>query len=278
MSRRRLLETESSEETVLPIEEQYLTITVTTAGAIQFSMPKQLTPETFESVSYSLNNGKSWTTKSNVTNGAVILSVPSARVGDKILWKGVGTDAGEGASYRATFLGTTAQFKVSGNPGSMVYGDDFINKAHGSKVRSLFANCTSVVDAKDLYLQSTGFYAEMFKNASNLEVAPDIIRPEGVSDWALSYFVSGCSNLTSIHIDVTGDVTSYGMSEFFHRCSKLSDIYFNCTGSISWNTASGFSTAKSSFPASGSATLGGGAYSYRSNLIPDGWTITEITN
>lgn len=278
MSRRRLLETESDTQTVLPIEEQYLTITVTTAGAIQFSIPKQLTPETFQSVSYSLNNGKSWTTKSNVTNGGVILSVPSAKVGDKILWKGVGTDAGEGASYRATFLGTTAQFKVSGNPGSMVYGDDFVDKPHGAKVRSLFYNCTSVIDAKDLYLQPTGFYAEMFKNASYLVTAPDIIRTEGVADWTLSYFINGCTRLTSIHIDITGDVTGYGMSTFFNGCSSLSDIYFNCTGTINWNSASGFSTAKNSFPASGTATLGGSAYTYRTNLIPDGWTITEITN
>ena len=276
MSRRRLLE--DIVEQSIPIEEQYLTTTIIVAGSIYFSIPKSLNTDVLESISYSTNNGKTWTTKSNINNSAVTVSVMSTKVGSKILWKGVGSDLGNGANDRASFVSTAARFKVSGNPASMVYGDDFVNKTHGSKVRSLFANCTSVIDAKDLYLQSTGFYAEMFRNASNLEVAPDVIRPTGVSDWALSYFVSGCSKLASIHIDITGDVSGYGMSGFFSSCSNLSSIYFNCTGSINLNSTSGFSTAKSSFPASGSATLGGSAYRYRSNLIPDGWTITEITN
>lgn len=276
MSRRRLLEDVVKQN--LPIEEQYLTVTIVTAGSIYFSIPKNLGTDVLESISYSTNKGKTWTTKSNIDNAAVTVSVAVAKVGNKILWKGVGSDLGNGASDRACFASTTARFKVSGNPASMVYGDDFVNKAHGSKVRDLFCNCTSIVDAKDLYLQPTGFYAKMFKSASNLEVAPDVIRSTGVADWALSYFVNGCSNLTSIHIDITGDVAGYGMADFFNGCSKLSDIYFNCTGTISWSSATSFSTAKSSFPASGSATLGGGAYSHRSNLIPEGWTITEITN
>lgn len=277
MSRRRLLGTEDSEKPVVPIEEQYLTLTMTTSGYILFFIPAAVEPTTLEYVSYSTNGGKSWTTTTNVSGSQRSVFVSGLKAGNKILFKGIGTDLGNGASYRCTFSGT-AQFKVSGNPGSMVYGDDFVGKAHGAKVRSLFFGCTNVIDAKNLYLQPTGFYAEMFRNASYLVTAPDVIRPEGVADWALSYFISGCTRLTSIHIDITGDVSGYGMSAFFNSCSSLSDIYFNCTGTINWNSASGFSTAKNSFPASGTATLGGSAYGYRTNLIPDGWTITEITN
>lgn len=126
-------------------------------------------------VSYSLDEGKTWTTYNNVTS---YINTPVLTAGSKILWKILPNIEYNNDSYLFTF-GSQGKVNVFGNLMSLFYFDDFENKnlTLGNQCNSLFCDC-KIVEAKNLVLPNNttdGCYYEMFAYNIHLISAPVLI-------------------------------------------------------------------------------------------------------
>ena len=192
--------------------EKYLTFTALQASTFKLST---------NAVSYSLDNGTTWTTLAANTNS------PTVPVGGTIMWKGnisPSTNNGVGT------FSSTGNFNVDGNAMSLIYGDNF----KGVKTLpanytflNLFRSATRLINAKDLSLPATTLrencYKYMFMECSNLITAPELPATTLPADCYNNMFRS-CTSLTvapnlpaiTIEHDVYG-----GM---FYGCSSLVSI------------------------------------------------------
>lgn len=126
-------------------------------------------------VSYSLDEGKTWTTYNNVTS---YINTPVLTAGSKILWKILPNIEYNNYFYLFTF-GSQGKVNVFGNLMSLFYFDDFENKSLTliNQCDSLFTSC-DIVEAKNLVLPNNttdGCYYEMFAYNIHLVSAPVLI-------------------------------------------------------------------------------------------------------
>jgi hypothetical protein len=123
-------------------------------------------------LSYSRDNGKTWTT----ANSGTAISVAA---GDKVLWKGTPTpQTGKGIG---TFSGNTnVRYSVEGNVMSLLFGDDFKGQTSLSgksyALYRLFYGNKNVTSAENLSLPATTLadscYRQMFFDCTSLTTAP----------------------------------------------------------------------------------------------------------
>ncbi len=118
----------------------YLTFEAVEDCVFTFKMDAKLPTSCVPNISYSIDNGNTWTTTVNVDNEEVIVTTPLIKSGNKILWKSnavqycyqpdsaeVGSDLPlENAGF-STF-DSSGKYKISGNIMSLLYGDDFVGK------------------------------------------------------------------------------------------------------------------------------------------------------
>ena len=163
------------EETALtPVNyaQEYLTFEILTDGVVLFA---DAIPESAMSldISYSLDNGSTWTTINSSTNTGITVSE-----GDKILFKGVNSAYGTNqAKKRASFSGD-AYYNVCGNIMSLIYGDNFSGQTELTTSYTfdrLFVD-GKVINAKNLILPSTALtnycYEYMFSGCTELINTP----------------------------------------------------------------------------------------------------------
>lgn len=163
------------EETALtPVDyaQEYLTFEILTGGVVLFA---DAIPESAMSldISYSLDNGSTWTTINSSTNTGITVSE-----GDKILFKGVNSAYGTNqAKKRASFSGD-AYYNVCGNIMSLIYGDNFSGQTELTTSYTfdrLFVD-GKVINAKNLILPSTALtnycYEYMFSGCTELINTP----------------------------------------------------------------------------------------------------------
>lgn len=111
--------------------KQYLTIEMLEAGSIGFKLATQLTVTRFSGAAYSTDGGSTWTSVPNVADTLVEVEIPNLSAGDKVLWKGVGSQlsmySGASDAYSTKFV-LPNKCIVYGNIASMLYGDNFVGK------------------------------------------------------------------------------------------------------------------------------------------------------
>lgn len=179
-------------------------------------MVEQTNTDLFRSISYSLDNGKTWNTVQNIDYDIVNVDV-AVNVGDKILWKGDGIslcmDPGDpemGIDLYGSFFSSTNQFNVEGNIMSLLYGDNFSNKTTlnvGFEFAALFydgwgnGRKAKLVSAENLILPatalSTSCYDSMFYGCTTLTTAPELPATTLTNNCYNSMF-NGCTNLNYI--------------------------------------------------------------------------------
>ena len=155
-------------------------------------------------VSYSLDNGTTWTT-TNVTSGDtdLYITTPSVNAGSKVLWKGNAEVYGKSGD-NCVFSSNDKNFNVEGNIMSMLYGDDFMGKNDLTDKNTCFAwffsRCELLVNAKNLILPATtlaiGCYSGMFSNCTSLTSAPNLPATT-LAIGCYSGMFSNCTSLTS---------------------------------------------------------------------------------
>ena len=75
--------------------EQYLTFVAKESGTISFNIWYSMGTDMITSISYSTDDGETWTTTANQNNKQENLSIDvDVNEGDKVMWKGTATQTG----------------------------------------------------------------------------------------------------------------------------------------------------------------------------------------
>ena len=141
---------------------------VTSGGNIKWSGST-----TDNTLSYSKDNGATWTTANRTTI--------SVAAGDKVLWKGTPTP--QSSKGIGKFSGATnVRYSVEGNAMSLLFGDNFNGQTSlsgkNSALYGLFFGNTNVTSAENLSLPATTLanncYMSMFSHCTSLTTAPEL--------------------------------------------------------------------------------------------------------
>ena len=153
---------------------------------------------------YSLDNGVTW--NGGGTNVGVNVSS-----GDTVIWKGENT---------AGRFSSTCSFKVSGNPTSVKYNDNFSGQTDSGGFDELFRFCTKLTEAYNLVLPSDSCScSQMFEGCTSLFAAPkELPAASGV----YSYMFEGCTSLRIVP-SVLPQTTIFGScyEKMFKDCTSL---------------------------------------------------------
>ena len=272
---------------------EYLTFVADESGTFTF------TPVNNNIISYSKDNGLTWTEGNEVT----------VNRGDKVLWKGVMSPTGNGIG---TFS-STANFDVQGNVMSLLWSDDFKEKVdltgNDGAFKELFLsnlNNSTVVNAKNLILPATTLpincymsmfsgcgslktapklpattlaescYDSMFKNCTSLITAPSILPATTLANSCYNSMFFNCYTLKTAPELPAITLVSNCYNYMFYGCSSLNYIraMFTTTPSSTYTdkwvlTVSATGTFIKNSAATWNVT--------GDNGIPTGWTVDKVT-
>ena len=189
---------------------KYLTFVAIDSGTFKFSG---------NSVSYSLDNGNTWTTLTSDTNS------PTVQSGKKIMWKGNLTP---NSSIGVGKFGSTGRFNVEGNAMSLLFGDNFVGRTDLTGFNYafyyLFQNCTHIVNASGMTLPATTLaeccYGIMFNGCTSLLTAPQLPATTLV-DNCYEYMFAFCTSLTTPPELPATTLARYCYTFMFYGCSSL---------------------------------------------------------
>ncbi len=192
----------------------YLTFQALSEGTFTYSNTAGGQQNSNNKISYSLDNGKTWSTES----GSVSLSVSQ---GDKVLWKGnQSTNFGGVCTF-----GGTANFEVSGNLLSVLFGDNFLadNTIDNYRVCGLMFQGSNCVSASNLILpvnSCAAMFNSMFYNCTELINTPDLTKIN-LTNSCYSQMFYGCTSLITPPQLPATTLTNYCYSSMFYGCTSL---------------------------------------------------------
>jgi hypothetical protein len=184
--------------------KDYLTLDVVTDGTILW---KQVGSNSSKVISYSKDNGTTWTDITATSEGTEI----NVLTGDKVLIKGNNPRYSWDKNSYSAFTGGTATYNVKGNIMSLIYGDNFIGQTAltvGYALSQVF-NTSNIVSAEYLVLPATTLtndcYRSTFAHSHLLTKSPKILPdiPQASSKKYISSPMFSSSNL-SISIIIFG--------------------------------------------------------------------------
>lgn len=268
---------------------QYLTTTALTNGTISFTMFAALTTSYCKSVSYSLDEGQTWTLTNNVADTEVVVNV-NVTAGQRVLWKANASRFETTTTMSACNpkFSSTCQFVVSGNIKSLTHSD-FVNATSWSTActfSGLFKNCVNLIDARNLYFNSTSTsnycYGGMFDGCTSLKFAPDMKKITHAANWSFGYMFRNCTSLETAPVLSTTTSTSSCYKYMFYGCSSLK--YIKCM--LIYTTASATSEHLTNWVSGVSSTgtfvKNGDPTNIWSTTgvsnIPAGWTVETATS
>lgn len=232
---------------------QYLTFKITSPGKIVWYATLGNYPT--KTIQYSLDNGATWTSITSANNANNGFDVVAGDVvlfkGENNQYGGYTGSSITSQPYYNSFINTTAGFTPEGNVMSLIYGDNFVgndslpaNTTHN--FAGLFQNCTGCTgDASNLIIPPLSLtplcyrnmfagvnitkapelpattladycYTNMFINAKQLEVAPDLLAP---------VLVTGCY---SGMLHMQGTMTEAEKKLRYCRCLATNISASNC--------------------------------------------------
>ena len=271
---------------------QYFTTVALEDGTISFDIFRGIGTDMITSISYSTDNGETWTTTNNVNDKEenLVITVDVSE-GDKVLWKG---DAQQLAFYDEdygflnSFFSSDCEFDVMGNVMSLLYGDNFVGETTVPKEYCFFGlfcdfcdtekECL-VVNANNLKLPATTLtehcYEIMFFDCTSLTTAPELPATT-LADSCYNRMFQGCQSLTSAPELPAITLVNNCYNYMFYGCTSLSYIkaMFTTTPSTAYtqnwvkNVAASGTFVKNS--AATWTTTG-------VNGVPTGWTVQPVS-
>ena len=173
------------------------------------------TPASGNAISYSIDNGDSWT----VGNSVEITK------GNKVLWKGEMTPAsnsGVGA------FSSTGRFEAQGNIMSLLFGDNFKGRTDltgkNYAFSKLFSSNSNLINAQNLSLPATTLaslcYSNMFEGCTSLTTAPEL--PATIlADSCYEYMFYRCTSLVTAPVLPATTLAIYCYNTMFRGCTSL---------------------------------------------------------
>jgi hypothetical protein len=285
--------------------KDYLTFVALEDGTISFNILDSMGTDMITSISYSTDNGETWTTTANQNNKQENLSIDvDVNEGDKVMWKGIATQTGyydeDGyGDYVGSFFSSDCEFDAKGNVMSLLYGDDFKSETtlnEDGTFCQLFYDYgeekkCGIVNAKDLVLPATTLtsycYLQMFQVCTNLITAPQLPATT-LAYYCYNSMFYGCTSLTTAPQLPATTLGNYCYYNMFYNCTALTiapelpatTLRAYCYGNM-FNGCTSLTTAPSVLPAT---TLANYCYSNMFNgctaltSIPSILPATTLTN
>ncbi len=305
LNRRRFMARHAEEEWV---DKGYLTFLAEEAGTFSFYIGANRTAEQVTSVSYSLDNGKTWVTTANTAGTAQTITTPVVNAGKRIIWKGIATRYGEGrADYlRVNNFRSTGRFSAYGNIMSMLYGDNFQTDTfpEGSTFtfNGMFWACTGLTDISGLVFPNStayGCYQTMFSGCTNLTKVVTTLPSTSLSGACYlrmyegctslttastlpattlagncyQYMYQNCTSLTTASILPALTVSQYAYAYMYYGCSSLNSVTMYATKISATNAVNNMLTGVA---ATGTFYKNAAATWANSKCIPSGWTVETV--
>ena len=218
--------------------KDYLTFVVKENGTISFNIWKSMGTDMITSISYSTDNGETWTTTQNTNDKTEHLVIDvNVNEGDKVLWKGTATQTGyydedDYADNVGSFFSSDCAFNAKGNVMSLLYGDNFKGKTtleHEGQFTCLFSDydgekTCKIVNAKNLSLPATTLanacYVRMFNGCTSLTTAPELPATTLANGCYFAMFYN-CTSLVNAP-ELPAQVMQYRCySSMFKGCTSL---------------------------------------------------------
>ena len=214
--------------------DTYLTTVAREDGTISFNILSSMGTDKIESISYSTDNGSTWTTTVNQNNKEddLVISV-NVNTGDTILWKGTATQTGyfdeyEEGDYVGSFFSSSCEFDAKGNVMSLLYGDNFKGKVDltgkDGAFNNLFSNNSNVVNAESLSLPATTLaqscYYYMFNGCTALTTAP-VLPATTLAQSCYGSMFDGCTALTTTPVLPATTLAVQCYYFMFRDCTSL---------------------------------------------------------
>jgi len=193
----------------------YFCFKITTGGNIKWSGSTNA-----NTLSYSKDNGSTWTT----ANSSTTISVSA---GDKVLWKGTPTP--QSSKGVGKFSGDTdVRYSVEGNAMSLLFGDNFKEQTSLSgknyALYNLFSGNTNVTSADNMSLPATTLatycYDHMFFNCTSLTKAP-VLSATTLETYCYRYMFYGCTSLTTAPELPATTLANNCYDHMFSNCTSL---------------------------------------------------------
>ena len=192
--------------------QDYLTFVALEDGTFQLSK---------NAVSYSLDNGETWTSLAAAT------STPTVTAGSKIMWKGELTPSSS-TPLGIGMFSSTSNFNTEGNVMSLLYGDNFIGQtdltSKNYAFAALFANCSKLINAKNLSLPATTLasncYRNMFYGCTSLTTAPNLLATTLVT-YCYAAMFGNCTSLTTAPNLPATTLANNCYNQMFYLCTSL---------------------------------------------------------
>ena len=213
--------------------DEYLTFVAKENGTFTF------TPQNSNVISYSTDDGETWTTTNNTDNKSEHLAITvNVSEGDKVMWKG---DAEQLGFYNGdevvddvvgSFFSSDCEFDAQGNIMSLLYGDDFKGKTtieNEYAFTHLFHDfgrekICNVVNAKNLSLPASTLanycYEYMFYGCRNLTTAPEL-PAKTLAEGCYNDMFLGCTSLTVAPELPATTLANYCYNGMFFGCTNL---------------------------------------------------------
>ena len=212
--------------------QDYLAFVALENGTISFNILSSMGTDKIESISYSTDNGTTWTTTPNQDNKEDDLEITlNVNTGDTILWKGTATQTGyfdeDEGDYVGSFFSSSCEFDAKGNVMSLLYGDNFKGEVDltvkDGAFNDLFNN-SKVVSAENLSLPATTLenacYQDMFDGCTSLATAPVLPATTLASSCYLGMFYR-CTSLTTAPVLPATTLASSCYQNMFMNCTSL---------------------------------------------------------
>lgn len=303
LNRRRFMTRHAEEEWV---DKGYLTFLAEETCVFTFKINAKLTTEQVTSVSYSLDNGKTWITTNNNGTSTQTITTPTVRAGKRIIWKGIATLYDTETYYASvSAFSSTGNFVAYGNVISMLIGDNFADESllpTGWNLRNIFYGCTKLTDASGMVFPisiTTNAYYAMFYQNTGLITPPSTLPATTLTDNCYRQMFFGCSNMTSCPAILATTVASMCCYQMFQNDSNITtspvllalslayycyaNMFLNCTklNHVTMYATSGVSSGNVSSMLSNTSSTGtfvknSAATWTESIVIPSNWTVETV--
>ena len=216
--------------------EQYLTFVAEEPGTFTLTIGSAVTTGDVTSVSYSLDDGETWTTVNNTASTQVTITTPTVSAGGTVLWKGNATrmaiNSGNTTNtpFVSSIFSSTGKYSALGNVMSLIYGDNFIGKTSLSgknfAFSALFSKNENLKSTKNLALPATELsnhcYNAMFSGCTSLTDTPKLPATNlSGTNYCYRLMFSRCNSLTKAP---ELPATTLGVScynQMFSYCEQL---------------------------------------------------------
>jgi hypothetical protein len=209
---------------------KYLTFEAIEAGTFTLTVPTTVTNAEMSSISYSLDNGNTWTT-TQIDSTAQTITTPTVPVGGKVLWKGSGTTLATALDQdKRSSFSATGNFSASGNIMSLLFDDNFNNQLTLTGTYSfahLFSSNTKLISSKNLVLPATTIatysYCNMFWGCSNMTDSLILLPATKAPLNCYNSMFNSCTSLVNGPklVAATAHTGNSALNSMFSNCSSL---------------------------------------------------------